>query len=100
MGDVWLARYEALPGVMQLAAIKVLRPAFLTVSSPSKLFEEARVNAYVAHANVVAVLEAGVEEGVAWLALEYVPGPTLDAILDAARSLPPVSPWIFASIAS
>jgi eukaryotic-like serine/threonine-protein kinase len=106
MGDVWLARYEALPGVVRLAAIKVLRPAFLSVSPPSKLFEEARVNAYVSHPNVVAVLEAGIDDGVAWLALEYVPGPTLRAIFDASQDRRPdsgarrVSPWVFASIAA
>jgi serine/threonine-protein kinase len=98
MGDVWLARYEALPGVVRLAAIKVLRPDVVNTSSPVKLFEEARVNAYVTHANVVSVLDAGADDGVAWLALEYVPGPTLGAILDAKG--PAVSPWLFAAIAS
>jgi eukaryotic-like serine/threonine-protein kinase len=100
MGDVWLARYEALPGVMRLAAIKMLRPDAASTASPAKLLEEARVNAYASHANVAAVLDAGVDEGVSWLALEYVPGPTLRAIFDAAWAGTPLSPWLFASIAA
>ena len=99
MGDVWLARYEALPGVPRLAAIKVLRPELVNTGSPAKMFEEARVNAYVSHANVVGLLEAGVDDGVAWLALEYVPGPTLRQIYDACQDRP-LSPWLFAAIAS
>src|SRR5260221_7081757 len=99
MGDVWLARYEAMPGVVRLAAIKVLRPDIVSASPAAKLFEEARVNAYVMHANVVSMLDAGVDDGVAWLALEYVPGPTLAAIFVAAWSgvAPRLSPWLFAA---
>ncbi|MBL8862353.1 MAG: serine/threonine protein kinase [Planctomycetes bacterium] len=68
-------------------ALKVVRPEL--AGSPDTLarFErEARAIARLRHPNIVTVFEAGEERGVPFLAMEFVPGASLDARFAQARS--------------
>jgi serine/threonine-protein kinase len=101
MGDVHLARYEALPGVRKLAAVKVLRLDAGATVAKERLLYEARVTAHLAHPNVVQLLDAGIDDGVPWIALELVAGVTLRETLDRAKERgTPLSPWIVARVVS
>lgn len=77
MGEVYLAQDENLE---RLAAIKIL-PAESAddPESVSRLINEAKAAAQLNHPNIAHVYEAGQEGGIAYLAMEYVEGETLDA---------------------
>lgn len=75
MGDVYLA-YDSKLG--RRVALKLL-PQHLT-SDPERLHrfeQEARAASLITHANVAQVYEVGKEEGLCFIALEYVDGLTL-----------------------
>src|SRR5262249_32873251 len=64
-------------------AVKVLRAS--TVRNPSavqRFRKEARLLAEVRSPYVAALLEVNEDNGIHFLALEFVPGPTLDQVLD------------------
>ncbi len=101
MGQVWLAEQESLG---REVALKVLRPELAEDASFVRRFaEEARAAAALGHANVVTVHDVGQDQGFHFLAMEYMPGGSLeerltregplawalvlDAMLDAARGL-------------
>ncbi len=87
MGEVHLARDDA---TGELAAIKLLRPEHLWFEAAHARFRrELRSLAPLAHEGIVRVLEVGEEQGVPWLALEWVGGVSLEQVLDRLRGLPP-----------
>ena len=80
MGVVYLARQ---PEIDRPVALKMLRAGVLADDDARVRFtEEARVVARLRHPNVVQLYEAGEAHGQPYLALEYVPGPTLAAHAD------------------
>jgi formylglycine-generating enzyme required for sulfatase activity/predicted Ser/Thr protein kinase len=79
MGVVYLARQESLG---RLLALKLMRPEFAGASSAERRFErEARAIAKLRHPSIVAVHAAGEEQGVRYLAMEYIEGRSLDQVL-------------------
>ncbi len=83
MGIVYVAEHV---GLGRHAAVKVLRPEFAT--SPSaieRLGREARAIAKLRHPNIVTIYEFGEQDGVHFLAMELVPGESLDAKIAAAK---------------
>ncbi|MEM7606992.1 MAG: serine/threonine-protein kinase [Myxococcota bacterium] len=79
MGEVFLAVRDR-DGVELRAALK--RPADLVGPSTRRQFEaEARVLAKLRHANIAGIIDAGLEPD-PYIALEYVEGVTLDALLE------------------
>lgn len=87
MGDVWLADDLALG---RPAAIKLLRPG-LDARYRDRLLREAWATARLQHPAIAMFYESGeTEEGVAYLAMEYVAGTTLRARLGRGP-LPPRS---------
>lgn len=87
MGEVHLARDDA---TGELAAIKLLRPEHLWFEAAHERFRrELESLAPLAHEGIVRVLEVGEEQGVPWLALEWVGGVSLEQVLDRLRGLPP-----------
>src|ERR1041385_16297 len=81
MGEVYLANDLALG---RQAALKVLPPDF----GPAlrlRLIQEARTTARLQHPCIATFYEAGEPEGVAFIALEYVPGETLRERLRSGR---------------
>ncbi|MHC4449626.1 MAG: protein kinase domain-containing protein [Planctomycetota bacterium] len=83
MGSVYLAEQSSLN---RLVALKILRPELAASRSAMKRFNrEARVIAKLAHPNVVKVHELGEENGTHFIAMELVPGRTLDELFKRGR---------------
>ena len=79
-GDVWLAYQVALN---RPVALKVLQADAVTDPEELKRFQaEARIAASLSHPNIVIVLDHGVDDGVPWIAYEYVKGRSLRDIAD------------------
>lgn len=87
MGKVYLARHVRLP---QQAAIKVLRPEMKRDADVVARFNREAANASrIEHERIARVFDYGEsDDGTVYLAMEYVPGQTLKALLAAhgARS--------------
>ena len=89
MGRVYLAQHVRLP---QRAAIKVLHPALAHDTDALARFNREASNAcQISHQHVARVYDFGEGgPGLVYLAMEYVPGPTLSALLDTAGPLAPM----------
>lgn len=75
MGEVYLADQVSLK---RPVALKVLRADLMADENYCKRFEaEAMAVAPINHPNIVSVIAIGKEEGLRWIALEYVPGMNL-----------------------
>ena len=81
MGRVYLAEHQGLgPGA--LVALKFLLSEYANVASLQERFKrEAAALALVRHPGVVSIFDVGVHEGQAYMAMEYVPGISLDDLL-------------------
>src|SRR6185295_345136 len=60
------------------------------------LLAEARLGALLCHPNVAQVLDAGVDDGLSWFAMEFVPGLPFNELLEAGAGQFP--PWIASRI--
>lgn len=82
--EIYLARREAAADAAPPVALKVMLPDARGVDAP---LERARLAATLQHPNVARVLEAGLhrDTGELFLAMEYVAGQTLSAIVRRAR---------------
>lgn len=79
MGMVWLAEQESLG---RQVAVKLVTPALLgSQDAARRLQREAIAVAALQHPNIVGIHEAGIADGLAWIAMEYVPGQGLDELL-------------------
>jgi serine/threonine protein kinase len=71
-------------------AVKVLDPSPARDPSLAERFRaEARTAARLHHPNVVAVFDAGTDDGVHYLVMEHLPGPSLAKLVHADGPLPP-----------
>lgn len=95
-GEVYLARLEAAGGVHRLAAVKILFHAADDPRHQAALLAEARLGALICHPNIAQVLDAGVENGLSWFAMEFVPGLSFFELMEAAGGQIP--PWISARV--
>ena len=92
MADVFLAHRRGagpLAGVVQPVALKRLRGA--RASDPelvARLIEEARLLARLSHPNIVSMLDAGVDQGDVYLALELVEGASVAQLVSVHRDRP------------
>jgi tetratricopeptide (TPR) repeat protein len=87
MGIVYRAFDEAL---QRTVAVKVLRPGQDDPVARARLVREARLAARFRHDHVVAVhAVADPSDGLPYLVMEYVPGPTLKARVRERGALPP-----------
>jgi hypothetical protein len=77
MGHVLLALDERL---QKRVALKVLPPVAADDEARARFLREARALARVEHPAVVRVLASGEDDGVAWMALEYIEGDALTAL--------------------
>ena len=81
MGEVYLARDTRLN---RLVAIKTLLPSFAADEQRLKRFlQEAKVTSSLNHPNIGHLYEIGEADGVWYLALEYVEGPTVSTRLQS-----------------
>src|SRR5947207_15803110 len=85
MGEVFLARQEAMGGFRRTVVIKRLLPDVEgDDDSVRRFLDEARIAAALSHENVVSILEVG-DDGAPFLALEYVHGENASALRSKAR---------------
>jgi serine/threonine-protein kinase len=90
MGEVYRA-YD--PVIDRLVAIKVVRTELAAGSGSEQWLQRFRREARAAgrrfHPNIVAILDFGEDDGMPFLAMEYVDGRSLDAILKTSSPLDP-----------
>lgn len=99
MAEVHLARQR---GPRQFEKIVVVKTVRETLSSKpevaSMLLEEARIAALVKHPNVVDIYDLGEENGTFFIAMEYLEGESLSAILKVSRQGKRLDPFSTARI--
>jgi TolB-like protein/Tfp pilus assembly protein PilF len=98
MGEVFLARDLALG---RAAAVKIL-PADLDEALKPRFLREAEACARLQHPAIATFYEAGESDGVAFLAMEYVPGETLrDRLVDGPlpfRQAVGITAWLLEAL--
>ncbi len=87
MGSVYRARHRLLGRV---DAVKVLRPDTANAEAGRRFLREAKLAASINHPNAVVIHDFGeAESGLAFLAMEYIPGQPLSKLLQKQGPLPP-----------
>ncbi len=99
MADVYLARQRGPMGFEKLVVLKLAHPNLAAQKSfVDMLLREARVAALLKHANVVDVYELGEVDGTYFIAMEYLEGEPMLALLRAGRDQDPLDPLSIARI--
>ncbi len=73
------------PHLEREVALKVLKPNRLGEKALERFYREARAAARLDHPNIVALHDAGRDEGRCWIAYQLVSGQTLSALRDMTR---------------
>jgi len=98
MGEIFLARQVGIKGFERLAIIKTLLNESEDDEDRIEMFlAEARIAALLNHPNIVQIYEVGEAEGTYYMAMEYVDGDTLSAVVRAALRQQKHSMWPFAA---
>nr|WP_245767345.1 serine/threonine-protein kinase [Stigmatella erecta] len=86
MGEIYLARLEGAQGFEKLCVIKRILPQLAADSEFVERFVgEARVLVKLSHGSIAQVLDMGLHEGDAYMALEYVDGKDLRKVAGRVR---------------
>lgn len=86
MGEVWLAYQRSMD---RQVAIKILSPYLSNDKSfVDNFLTEVKLAAKLEHPNIVSAFDAGVEDGIYYLAMSYVPGETFAVRVARERKLP------------
>lgn len=87
MGLVLRARDDIL---QRRVAIKIIQPHYLALDATAGLrfLREAEIVALLNHPHIISVLDAGLDEGTAFLAFEYVTGPSFSQVRSHGRLSP------------
>ena len=87
MGEVLLARQSGPGGFDRFVAVKRLLPHLAEDAHFVQMFlDEARLAAMLTHPNICQIHEFGCNDGSYYLAMEYLSGESLSAILEAAKA--------------
>ncbi len=87
MGEVWRADDGG-----RAVALKLVRPELLWLDGARRRFErEGRAASLLEHPSIVRVLDVGEDDGVPWIALEWVDGASLESALELLRDRRPES---------
>lgn len=91
MGIVYLATD---PTIGRQVAIKTIRLSEVTdpedrAKLRERLFREARAAGSLSHPGIVTIYDMAEQDGLAYIAMEFVDGPTLDRLLSEKKALPP-----------
>ncbi len=88
MAEVYLCRRSGIGGFQRQVILKIVRASFSENDEYARMFlDEARIAGAVNHPNIAAVYEAEEVDGVAFLVMEYVPGPTLSRLIRFSEQL-------------
>lgn len=88
MAEIWRASLSGADGFEKQVVIKQILPQYARSRSFITMFvQEAKVASHIQHPNVVQIYELGQESGQYFIAMEYVPGHDLLAILERASHL-------------
>ena len=86
MAEVVLAKQVGVKGFEKFVVMKKILPQFAeNAEFVDMLFAEARANARLTHPNVVQTFDVGMNDGVAYILMEYVRGPDLKKLLNEMR---------------
>jgi serine/threonine protein kinase len=102
MATVYEAEQVGPAGFAKRIALKVIHPHFAERPEFLRLFiDEACLSANLLHGNIIQVYQLGEIGGDYYIAMEYIQGPTLRAMIDRHRELgEPIPPSLAAYIAS
>jgi serine/threonine protein kinase len=91
MGRLYVAEQNGIQGFAKIVAVKRILPHLASSEHFRTLFlNEARVAARLEHPNIVATYELGEAEGSYFIAMEYLPGEDLSAILGRCHASGPM----------
>ncbi|WNG50851.1 serine/threonine protein kinase [Archangium minus] len=86
MAEVFLAKRMGVKGFEKFVVMKKILPQFAkNTEFVDMLFAEARANARLTHPNVVQTFDVGMNDGVAYILMEYVRGPDLKRLMIELR---------------
>jgi len=88
MATVYEAEQLGPEGFAKRVALKVIDPAYAREERWRQLFiDEAKLSANLVHGNIVQIYQLGELDGQFYIAMEYIQGPTVRAIIDRHREL-------------
>jgi len=90
MGVVYKARDPVLDRVVAVKTISLNLPKDETAEYEARFYQEARAAGGLNHANIVTIYDIGKSGRVAYMAMEFLEGEELRAILSAGQPLPAV----------
>ncbi len=86
MGALWAARLHLACGFERRFAVKTMLPKLAHDPILRRMWlDEARLTAGITHPNVVEVLDAGEDDGVLFIVMEWIEGTSLHALARGAR---------------
>ncbi len=97
MGDVYLALTHGPNHFRKLCVVKQLREGASDARSKQVFSKEGYLSARLNHPNIVQTYEVGEEEGVPFMAMEYLEGQTMRSLVGASRQtevLPDFAVWV------
>src|SRR5262245_41497104 len=88
MAEVFKAKTFGIEGFERLVAVKRILPSLAEDEDFVKMFvDEARIASFLTHQNIVQIFELGRHDGSYFIAMEYVAGKDLRAVLDRHKKL-------------
>src|SRR5688572_2566542 len=89
MAEVYLCRLQGVAGFEKQVVVKRIRADVVNDYEFVTMFlDEARLAANLNHTNIVQVFEADQLDGMPYIAMEFINGPTLSALLRKIRNRP------------
>ncbi|HEY3500032.1 MAG TPA: serine/threonine-protein kinase [Polyangiaceae bacterium] len=87
MAMVWAARLKGSRGFQKIVAVKTMLPKLSEDAQFEKMFlDEASLASRIHHPNVVEVLDLGEQDGVLFIAMEWLDGVPLNQVMKAAKA--------------
>jgi serine/threonine protein kinase len=87
MATVWAARLRGSRGFQKIVALKTIAPRFCSDVRYERMFlDEATFAGQIRHPNVAQILDLGEDNGVLFLAMEWIDGVTVDDLLREAHT--------------
>src|ERR671938_506944 len=98
MATVYEAEQLGPAGFAKRIALKVIHPEYAGQGEFLQLFiDEAKLSANLLHGNVVQIYQLGEVAGDYFIAMEFIPGPTLRSIIDRHREIGRAMPQTLAA---